>query len=59
MEEFLHSDILSYVAIPYCAYGYLNAFKISGKIDFSLYGTGFSKLTEWRYYKDNDYMKIT
>lgn len=59
MEEFLHSDILSYVAIPYCSYGYLNSFKVSGKIDFSLYGTGFSKLTEWRYYKDNDYMKIT
>ena len=27
-------------------------------IDFSMLGTGFINLTEWRYYADNDYLKV-
>ena len=52
------NDVLDYKITPICKYGELSAFAASGIIDFSALGTGFCKLTEWRYYTDNDYLKI-
>lgn len=58
LADLRKTDILDYKIVPICRYGELSAFAVSGIIDFSALGTGFCKLTEWRYYADNDYLKI-
>lgn len=53
------TDVLDYTITPICQYGALNSFAVSGKIDFSILGTGYNNLIEWRYYVDNDYLRLT
>lgn len=58
LADLRKTDILDYKIIPICKYGELSSFAVSGIIDFSALGTGFCKLTEWRYYADRDYLKV-
>lgn len=58
LEDLHKKDILEYVVTPICKYGDLSSFAVSGKIDFSILGTGYNKLSEWRYYSDRDYLKL-
>lgn len=58
IEDIRKTDKINYEIVPYCQYGALNSFAVSGSIDFSTMGTGFTNLTEWRYYVDNDYLKL-
>ena len=58
LADLRKSDILNYTITPICRYGELSSFAVSGMIDFSMLGTGFINLTEWRYYADNDYLKV-
>ena len=55
-----NNEVLSYDVTPICDYGDLSSFKISGKIDFSILGTGYFNFNEWRYYSDldNGYLRI-
>ena len=52
------NDVLDYTITPICQYGDLKSFAVSGKIDFSILGTGYNNLIEWRYYVDNDYLRL-
>ena len=58
LADLRKSDILNYTITPICKYGELSSFAVSGMVDFSMLGTGFINLTEWRYYTDNDYLKV-
>lgn len=53
------NDVLDYTITPICNYGLLSSFAVSGKIDFSILGTGYNNLIEWRYYVDNDYLRLS
>lgn len=58
LADLRKTDVLDYKITPICKYGELSSFAVSGIIDFSALGTGFCKLTEWRYYADRDYLKV-
>lgn len=59
MEDFGKTDVLNYTITPICKYGELSSFASSGIIDFSTLGTGYCKLTDWKYYVDNNSVKLT
>lgn len=57
-EGFKQSDIFHYKITPYTQLGLNSALARTGVIDFSLLGTGNIIMKEWRYYVDNDRIKI-
>lgn len=50
----LSNFVWNYSIAPAMPYGVLEDLTISGTIDFSKIGTGFTNLTEWRYYNDGE-----
>lgn len=64
MNDFTKYDVLTYKLIPYLKWnnyglGYANAYAVSGGISFAMLGTGYCNLQEWRYYIDDDLVKIS
>ena len=57
-DDITSKDIINYRIIPICNYGELSSFSTEGSIDFSVFGTSFCKLTEWRYFVDEDYLQL-
>lgn len=58
LEGFKQTDIFHYKITPYTQLGLNAALARTGVIDFSLLGTGNIIMKEWRYYVDNDKIKI-
>lgn len=50
--------VWNYTIAPAMPYGILEDLAISGTIDFSKIGSGYSELVEWRYYVDNNLLTL-
>ena len=55
---FTNQNIINYTVTPYTQFGLLEGLARSGGIVFETLGTGFCKLTEWKYYVRNDDIMI-
>ena len=58
LNGFKREDILKYKIIPYTQLGACEALSRTGIINFSLLGTGNIIFTEWRYYVENNSLRI-
>ena len=57
-NDITSNDVINYKITPICNFGELSSFSTEGNIDFSVFGTSFCKLTEWRYFVDEDYLQL-
>ena len=53
-----NSGIVYYTATPISIVGPLNGLSISGQIDLDKIGSGEMNITNWRYYKNEDYVSL-
>lgn len=58
LDKFKRSDILKYKITPYTQIGACEALSRTGIINFSLFGTGNIIFTEWRYYVENNELRL-
>lgn len=58
LGEFTREDILKYKITPYTQLGPCGALARTGIINFKLYGTGNIIFNEWRYYLDNNKLRL-
>lgn len=58
LDGFTRDQILTYTITPYTQLGPCTALARTGIINFALFGTGNIIFTEWRYYVENNKLKI-
>nr|DAR60396.1 MAG TPA: hypothetical protein [Caudoviricetes sp.] len=58
LDGFKQTDLFHYKITPYTQLGLNESLSRTGVIDFSLLGTGNIIMKEWRYYVDNDSIRI-
>ena len=58
LDNFTRDQTLKYKIIPYTQLGACEALARTGIVNFSLFGTGNIILNEWRYYVDNNKIRI-
>lgn len=58
LEGFNRGDTLKYKITPYTQLGACSALARTGIVNFNLFGTGNILMTEWRYYVENNKLRI-
>lgn len=58
LDKFKRTDVLKYKITPYTQLGACDALARTGIINFSLFGTGNIIFNEWRYYVENNSLRI-
>lgn len=58
LDDFKRDQILKYKITPYTQLGACEALARTGIVNFSLFGTGNIILNEWRYYVENNKIRI-